>query len=266
MKKFLLFVFSAGTLFGNAQIIYTDVNPDSLVTNQYQLDLNNDGPPEFLIERVLDGGINVVQASGISSHDSLAGFYGGFPEVAGYPFALSSDEEIGSNTNLVDEGILGGDHPLIMEDAEWPDDINRYLGLKFNISGQAHYGWAKIKISTDYVAFTVIEYAYNATPGASINSAATGVDENNFSARELIVIPNPCSENAVFNFSLLSETELKLEIVDLSGKLIFEKDRQLYFPGKQSLQLNTLLWKSGIYLCRISSSMSSSTCKMVVAP
>ena len=178
MRKILFPLFCFIVFNAKAQIIFTDVNPDSLITAQYELDLNNDGTPEFLIEKILDGGINVVRASGISTQDSMAGYYGGFPNVVGYPFALSSDVIIGSNSNLVEGGVMGGDHPLIMEDAQWLTGINRYLGLRFAINGETHYGWVKIKITAVYASFTVLEYAYNGTAGEAINSGVTSVHEN----------------------------------------------------------------------------------------
>ncbi len=249
----------------NSQVVYTDVNPDSLVTSQYELDLNNDGTPEFRIQHIIDGGIDIVQASGVSNQDSMVGYYQGFPAVTGYPSALSSDELIDGSVELVDEGIMGGDHAVIMEDAEWPDGINRYLGLKFNISGQPHYGWAKVKISTDYVAFTIIEYAYNATAGEAINSGVTSVEENYSSVSELNIFPNPCNENATLSFFLRNESEIEVSVYDLSGKLIHTKNKGKSKPGKQVLQLNTSQWNSGIYFCRINAGNNFSTYKLSVA-
>ena len=263
--KALFFVFTV--LFPalvSGQIIFTDVNPDSLVSGQYALDLNNDGTPEFRIEHVLEGGIDIVQAAGISSQDSIDGFYAGFPQVVGYLHALSSDEIIGSTSNLIEEGVMGGDHALIMEDAEWPDAGSRYLGLKFNISGEAHYGWAKIKISTDYVGFTVMEYAYNATAGEPINSGIAAVHENASSIAELSVFPNPCTETATLRFSLRDETALAISIYDLSGKLVFAEAKGKTRPGTQVVQLNVTEWSEGIYFCRINSETNSTTYKLSV--
>lgn len=238
----------------NAQIIYTDVSPDSLVSSQYELDLNNDGTPEFLIEKILDGGIDVVQVSGISNQDSVAGFYVGFPTELPYPYALSSATIIGSQTHLVEGGVMGGNHPLIMDDAVWPEGINRYLGLRFSINGEAHYGWVKIKISVDYVAFTVLEYAYNATAGEPINSGVTSVEEPLSSISEMTVFPNPVVEDAMLSFFLNDESSVDLSVYDLSGKLILAERKKIEKPGKQAFQLNVSQWNAGIYFCRVNSS------------
>ena len=251
MQKFVLTAFFLSIAFNTqAQVVYTDVNPDSLVSSSYELDLNNDGSPEFLIEKTTDGGIDIVQATGLSDQDSLIGYYAGFPAITGYPSALSSNEVIDGTATFVDEGVMGGDHELIMEDADWPDGFNRYLGLKFNISGEVHYGWAKIKISTDYVAFTITEYAYNATAGAAINSGVVSVEENTPVA-EMTVFPNPVSENATFSFYLHDESAIELSVYDLSGKQILAESRKIEKPGKQAFQLNVSQWNAGIYFCRV---------------
>jgi len=254
MKKILLPLFYFNTFIAHSQVVWTDVNPDSLVTSQYELDLDNDNNPEFLIQKTTDGGINVVQASGISVNDSIVGFYQGFPAVTGYPSALSSNEIIDGTVEFVDEGIMGGDHEIIMEDADWPDGFNRYLGLKFSINGETHYGWAKIKISTDYAAFTISEYAYEATAGQAINSGVTSVEENYSSISEMNIFPNPANDITTFSFFLRDETMVNTDIYDLSGKLVFTESKKAEKPGKQAFQLNVSEWESGIYLCRINSS------------
>lgn len=250
LLPFLFIAFSA-----EAQVVYTDINPDSLVNSSYELDLNNDGIPEFLIEKTTDGGIDIVQATGLSNNDSLIGYYAGFPAITGYPSALSSNEVVDGTSTFVDEGVMGGNHELIMEDADWPDGFNRYLGLKFNINGEVHYGWAKIKISTDYVAFTISEYAYNATAGEAINSGITSVEDNYSSISKMQIFPNPSAENATLSFYLSNESEIDLSVYDLSGKLILAENRKAEKPGKQAFQLNVSQWNSGVYFCRVNSSM-----------
>jgi hypothetical protein len=254
MKKLTLLFFGFIAFYSQAQVIYTDVNPDSLVSSSYELDLNNDGTPEFRIEKTTDGGIDIVQATGLSNQDSLIGYYAGFPAITGYPSALSSNEIIDSTSTFVDEGVMGGDHELIMEDADWPDGFNRYLGLKFNISGEVHYGWAKIKISTDYAAFTISEYAYSATAGEAINSGITLIEDNYSSISEMTIFPNPSAENATLSFYLNDESVIDLSVYDLSGKLILAESRKTEKPGKQAFQLNVSQWNAGIYFCRVNSS------------
>lgn len=255
MKNIIsLLILSCIPFISFSQIIYTDVNPDSAVTSQYQLDLNNDGTSEFIIKVVTEGGIKIVKAEGVSLQDSLAGFYGGFPSVVGYPYAMSSDMSIGVANSWVDKGVLGGDHSLIMEDAKWNVGQNRYLGLRFKIGDDVHYGWARLRMETGYTAFTIREYAYNATVGEAINSGITSVEDNYFPISEMLIFPNPSTENAILSFYMNDESEIDLSVYDLSGKLILAETRKVEKPGKQAFQFNVSQWNSGIYFCRINSS------------
>lgn len=264
--KTILFTFALycpSLLFG--QIILTDINPDSLVASEYDLDLDNNGTPEFRIEAVVQGGINIVKALGISVNDSLAGSYAGYPNVVGYPNAMFSDLNIGDNNSWVDKGILGGDHSLIMEDAHWIVGPSRYLGLRFKIDSTIHYGWARLKMETSYVGFTVNDYAYNATPEEPIFSGATAVQEFNSSVSDINIFPNPCSDRTTISFSVQKETRLMLGIYNINGELIFSESEGRIMSGIHLVTLNSASWKEGIYFCRINTDDSFSTSKIIVA-
>jgi hypothetical protein len=53
---------------------------------------------------------------------------------------------------------------------------DRYLGIKFKISGKFHYGWTRITVTTGARGFTgmiLTGYAYETIPGKSIIAGAT---------------------------------------------------------------------------------------------
>jgi hypothetical protein len=54
-------------------------------------------------------------------------------------------------------------------------NVTRYLGLKFVIAGQTHYGWARLTVSAQrfMVTATLTGYAYETTPGKAIIAGAT---------------------------------------------------------------------------------------------
>lgn len=264
MKKIASFFFLILPSFIFGQIVHTDVDPDSLVSGVYELDVNNDEQPEFIIKAVNEGGINIVRAEGISVKDSLAGFYAGFPNVSGFPYALSSDEDISINRSWVDKGILGGDHSIIMEDAKWNTVQSRYLGLRFEIDSSVHYGWARLKMGTSYASFTVREYAYNATPMQPINSGVTAVEEHDNTVSEINMFPNPAGENISLSFSLMQASEIRLSIYDLNGKLISEESKGRRTKGNQLFRFDISDLKQGMYYCRIDTDTNSAMHKFIV--
>jgi len=53
---------------------------------------------------------------------------------------------------------------------------NRYLGFKFKIGSQFHFGWARVTVTTtahDGFSATLTGYAYETIPGKSIHAGAT---------------------------------------------------------------------------------------------
>jgi len=57
----------------------------------------------------------------------------------------------------------------------WVNVRDRYLGLKFQINGKTHYGWARMRvtISKTVITATLTGYAYETVPGKSIVAGQT---------------------------------------------------------------------------------------------
>jgi hypothetical protein len=54
----------------------------------------------------------------------------------------------------------------------WVNKTNRYLGLKFVINGQDHYGWARLS-TTHSLTGSLTGYAYETVPNKQILEGAT---------------------------------------------------------------------------------------------
>jgi hypothetical protein len=71
--------------------------------------------------------------------------------------------------------------------APWADVTNRYLGLRFVISGKVHFGWARLNVSCNgntQVTATLTGYAYETVPNRPIVTARTKGLEDNESASQ----------------------------------------------------------------------------------
>jgi hypothetical protein len=57
----------------------------------------------------------------------------------------------------------------------WTNVKDRYLGLKFQITGKTHYGWARlnVKVSKTTITATLTGYAYETIPNKSIIAGKT---------------------------------------------------------------------------------------------
>jgi hypothetical protein len=66
----------------------------------------------------------------------------------------------------------------------WANASNRYLGLKFVINGQTHYGWARVTVGNylrDGSAVVITGYAYETIPNVNIIEGHTSGPEKSSS-------------------------------------------------------------------------------------
>lgn len=66
---------------------------------------------------------------------------------------------------------------------------NHYLGFKFFINGQTHYGWARFNVSVTpgaYVQATLTGYAYETQPDTPIPTIGFSISENRISPEQVI--------------------------------------------------------------------------------
>ena len=172
-------VIAAGTTEG--QVIYTDINPDITRTNNgdfYDLDLNNDATVDFRI--YLNKGSSSFTSTYFSSFYSYktiainpqssnsVAYYSGFLANA-LNSGVAVDNAVGSwdsNDALMAReyfsSAYGGVYTSSSIYGAWTNATDKYLGLRFKISGQTHYGWARLDVDINTPAFTIKDYAYNA--------------------------------------------------------------------------------------------------------
>lgn len=157
-----------------ARIIYTDIEPDfsSAQNPSFDLDLNNDQLVDYVLEWKSDNNYEWLELRSNPSDQN------GIISVAPWytnPVPLYLDAEIFTNPDRVisNQGVFYGTwgiftigdcfggEPTCFYD--WKAVGEGFLGLRFKINGQVHYGWARIEI-TGPAEWVVKDYAYNATP------------------------------------------------------------------------------------------------------
>jgi hypothetical protein len=154
-----------------AEVVYTRTHVTIGADSTYALDINHDGVADFTLIRC---GSCVNHASIL-----LVGFEAvGNQVIVGAP-ALSARSPIGPGQNFNSSTFYGG---VQMVDAgsysahswffgAWANQTNKYLGLKFLIGGQVHYGWARLTVTPEgsgrYTA-VLTGYAYETTPNRGI--------------------------------------------------------------------------------------------------
>ena len=193
LKKFSTFIIpiiSGAMLFSasaNAQIVYTDVNPDSTITflgssgiKSYNVDLNNDGISDYSISSVRNG--NICQHGGMvyRSQVSVSAFNTNAVVAVTsttYPLAMNFNNVISSGLSLSASGLVYstywgncGTGSLNL----WPNSVDRYLGLKLTVGANTYYGWARmLVVFGTQPTFTIKDYAYNSVPNQPIRAGET---------------------------------------------------------------------------------------------
>lgn len=163
-------------------IVYTPTN--QRITNNTFLDLNNDGINDFRFGTLCTD-LNIRNTTVALSMAILS--FGGFSgnEVWGKGFvesALPAGVKLSSKGQFSPNLYLMGDDKSGRYSGPWAPAggsiRSRYLGLKFFINGQVHFGWARLNVKVRGAESTCVHavltgYAFETVPGRPILTGKT---------------------------------------------------------------------------------------------
>lgn len=184
-KKLNAYAAAAGTLAvagaANAQVVYTDINPDTVLHDSliYNLDMDNNGQPELRFETItyqLSSGtvqIATVNVVGNANNAVLGSLYSSSYPL---PFSMNNGDSI-SNTSTpwqnqtMNGGLqyLGGVYGTYSI-GNWLGVNDKYMGVRFRIGTNTHYGWVRLSVSPNADTITIKDYAYQTLPGVGITA------------------------------------------------------------------------------------------------
>lgn len=180
----------------DAEIVYTPVNQTIGRDGSYSIDLNGDGIVDYiLVEHAYKDGnygtdqLLVLQAAMANQVVCPSTFC-----ISGLSYADSMSAGSAIGPNIRPKGWIGRQVQMAFEETAedggvffgygWVNVTNRYVGLKFKINGEYHYGWARV--STHFNAGSGQErtwiarltgYAYETVAGESIKAGQTQDDD-----------------------------------------------------------------------------------------
>jgi hypothetical protein len=96
-------------------------------------------------------------------------------------------------------------------------------------------------------------------------SAPVGVSESIERVGDVLVYPNPINENSILEFVLPSSQQVRVEILDMNGRVVFQIMDELFPSGLNKLMLGSLDLTSGNYICRIQSKDLNQQVQVIVA-
>lgn len=169
----------------SSSIIYTDVNPDSIIVNKlYNLDLNNDGIPDFKITDSIWRSCAPVpncniEITPLNNNAVLS-------DAKNHPYALKAKDTIALNlsswSKTSDQTLekiqitCSRTAGIISHySGHWDNTSEqRYMGLKLIKGANTYYGWVGLSSSTySNLPAIVTDYAFNSIPNQPILAGQT---------------------------------------------------------------------------------------------
>ena len=179
-----------------AEVVFTPTHKIVSAGHSLPLDLNNDGINDFIVKDFFSGFQIQPQTCGGSSCFRYSGRLQvrarANNQVEGVdPFglkltkALPANSQVGPSASFLPAG--GTDLMRSCWDSNdsyggrgyWLNGKKQFLGLKFMINGQTHYGWARLTTGVDpfcKVKAVLTGYAYESDPDTPILTGATSAD------------------------------------------------------------------------------------------
>jgi hypothetical protein len=144
-----------------AKIVYTQANITIAPRTTVPLDLNHDGVNDFVVSRW-----QYDQVSHLSvAHKAASNGVISKNQAPGAAAALPFGVQIGPNRffegagSMATQGSQSG--TIFFSGGPWKDAHNRYLGLRFSVNGETHYGWARLTVTAKGgLVATLTGYAY----------------------------------------------------------------------------------------------------------
>jgi hypothetical protein len=262
--------FIAATGAADAQVMYTDVMPDSTISNGgiYMLDLNNDDIADFKLMQTsgtLYGfSFDAIAAYALAANNAIDTMPGGGAS------ALDIGVSVDASLNWVDStaaanitpvptanGLAFAISALAYYGGNFSGVVGKFLPLRFENLGSTYYGWVRLDVPIDALSFTVIDYAYTDDPDHStITGDMVGISEAAIQNQINIFVSN----NAVtVELGASKAIEGTIEILNISGQLI---SRSSVTNASTVITLENA--KTGIYLVTVKQAHSSYTKRIFV--
>jgi len=147
------------------KIVYTPKDIQIGPGTKYDLDLNNAGITDVTISN-----LSTMTGSALSAAPATGNFLSDYGSDEGvWVLALQKGAKIA--------GRYKGSGRAIMAQFNcsgfWCDVTGRYMGVRFQINGKTHYGWARLNVSYSPITATLTGYAYETISNKPIIAGKT---------------------------------------------------------------------------------------------
>lgn len=223
-----------------AQVVYTDITPDTVISatiaqqvTSYYIDLNNDNVYEQEVRHFNPDPANIA----VELHGNFS--------------SPNSQIVVDANSQAIPiplNGIIGPstanwglNSTGIIHNSGWFVGQDVFIGMRFQISGQYHYGWARVVIPSDKSSCTIKDYAYNAQPGEMILAGQTSATSVS-SYSKLKGFSITAKRSSISIESKKDNTVYAVVVFNMNGQKVYE---QANVNGSLTIDMSTQ--SMGIY-------------------
>ena len=75
--------------------------------------------------------------------------------------------------------------------------------------------------------------------------------------------PNPSSNNVAVNFVLRENSDVKIEVADINGRIVYESGLSSFSLGQHSINIPSNQWTSGIYFINLKANENAKMVKFI---
>jgi hypothetical protein len=240
-----------------AQIIYTDVNPDSVLTGNesFQIDINNDSIMDFKIRHSIfksngkdvyfNGFLglksNLIFCDGVGSMCS-SWHYEPRPLNFWDDMVPSGYDKVWKNKELLFRIPPDG----CWNTGKWKGAKDKYLGLRFKINGSFYFGWARMDVDSSGKSVTLKDYAYFDEAEHPIKAGSMKVslpDDNLMKNIRVYASSGSICIEAQVNENLTG----RIRLSDIHGREL----KSVVVKNQKNIELNIQELPTGFYIVNI---------------
>lgn len=229
-------------------IVYRDIADISGTDNVwYDLDIDGDAVVDFQIKALSN--VLLISPRNNSGYN-FNSILGAGPGAWKLPYVLSNGDPISSAASVwvndIDFQSMNWNN---CSRGYWCEVTDGYLGLRFDIGGNTHYGWARLDVSSSPITYTLYDVAYNSDNGSGLNAGQglLGTDDHKFSNLKVIV------QDKNIQLYNLPETS-SYRLYSITGKSILSGKTE---SDKYIIETRTLA--SGIYILELENIINRAT-------
>ena len=165
------------TLPAEAKIVYTPTHHLIKKGVSYNLDLNHDGKTDYTFQARSSSNTS-TSFKFLSAKPAAGNGVRGFGGNPGWASALKPGSVVGPyqyffGQEMAEVTYTGGGGTYYA--GSWLNVKNRYLGLRFKIGEQTHYGWARlnVQLTSSSIVATLTGYGFETIPNKPIITGKT---------------------------------------------------------------------------------------------